>query len=221
IASINYFNGKNDMFYVGQILLGASILFISFAATGISWNLRGYFRELRTKQEQVIHALDFVAGLRHCADFCAERAYGWPFGEDFTIIKGRTRVLQLFVDIINKAEKGDEVLFISSGFNLGKEGWNSLLSKIDDINMKIIINEDNISAESQNFVNHILRVTKPKRTDTYGIRLLLVKGKGGYICNSKSVKKEGSPESYWTIYSESETNQKMMELVFDGLWEKC
>jgi hypothetical protein len=170
-------------------------------------------------QRQLSNAINFISGLAHCPNFCAEREHGWNFGNEYTLIKSRTRILHKFESIIRSIENDSEVMFISPGSNLGPNAWNTLLKRIKNLNLRIIVSDDKITNDTENLVEMLSRYTTPIRANTHGIRLLVVKGREGYICNSKSTSDGGKEEDYWSIYTQSPVTLKMMEIVFEHLWD--
>ena len=191
---------------------------------GVGWVRAGELSSYETSKEilklkgEFNKAIRFISGLEHCTKFCADREDSWSFGDEYELVKGRDQILNKFGEIVGGAEPNSEIMFISAGFNLTADAWKILLKRIDEISFKVIINEDGVDNDAHKLLNIISKYTDPRCVDTFGIRLLLVKDKEGYFCNSKSVAKGAGSDSYWSIYSKHPSTLKIMEIVFNYLW---
>lgn len=203
---------------IGGLVCGLILWIVVFAHT------RGLLKSIADMKAQVQSAVKFVSTLQHCEKSCIGEREGWPFGQEYRLLHGRDKALETCASMLERSNASTTVKFVSSGLHL-EDAWGSLLAAaaVCRKNLTVIVSkESKVSLKDRQKINILAGAADVREGPTYGIRLLVIKDENtntweGYFCNSKSVAERGNPKDYWTIFSTTQANLKMMELVFASL----
>jgi len=205
-------------FAIGLALLGTGVFLILVP------HLISFFRSLKRRVQGIDNALTVLERCGECPYTCFgphRTAIGNVHDPDFIVVFTREEILKEARRILRTAKADQQILFMTNSFNLDHETMSLLVEVAGSVPTRIIYRQPAVhrwktTAES------LHRVATTVQSETDGIRMLVVTGSEGYICNSPSVSEtRGIEGDYRAIFSARTTDLRMMEHVFEYYWIKA
>jgi hypothetical protein len=159
-----------------------------------------------------------------CRNYCANSDLTLNIGKidspEWTVIRTRETILSKTKEMLADAPESAEISYITNGLNVPPEIVRYFVDRFRGKNFRIIHNRPVTNEWKTMFQIIAEDSARVLHAPTGGVRLLLIRGKCGFICNSCALTDGGTAEDYIALYTTYERNLKMMKILFDHYWSQ-